>query len=104
MIRFNAVSEFVHELECNPPRDDLVRITKRFTDSRISPQVKHVAVVATYRQRSDGDIVKLEKQCGTYWARADEKADEVASKVIEEVQTVCTAMAYDTRPGVIEDD
>lgn len=103
MVKFNSVDEYKQEIHLSQPQGSLVRLTKMIADTRLSPNLKHISAVATFRN-SSGEIVRLDKHCGDYWVGSGiQTASERADKVITDLEEFCKANGLDTRPGLFVD-
>lgn len=107
VVKFNNVDEFIQELELSPPDHGIVRATYIFTPSSISPNIRHVQVVATCFITREGDaeqIVRLEKYAGDLWGMGDvdERVMEKAEEAKSSLESKCRHLNLDVRGGMLE--
>lgn len=107
-VKFSAVDEFLEELV----RDNggnwinrgIVRATAQHVPSKMTPNIRLVYMVATYR-RGD-EIVELRRRCGDYWVGMETEDNEVTMKKYEvmkkEIEEVCDHHELDNRAGMYE--
>lgn len=99
VVKFTNTDEFIAELgrdrlrdnQSGSPRDlgiiqdGIVRITRQYKASGMSPNVALVALLATY-VTTNGHIVRLEAFCGDYWRGDTQQSEyvEQAERVLEQ--------------------
>ena len=102
-LKFNSVSEFIEELRRSVPKDQVLRLTRRYNPSSFSPSVRYVQIVATYLTSAD-IVVSLEKFVGEDWScgnEADNATKERADKIVEELTQAARQVGADVRPGCL---
>lgn len=102
-VKFNDVDEFCEELARDGPDRDIVRLTYLFKTSRLSPNIRHVLVVATCTVQ--GQIVRLERYVGDVWglSATDEEVMEKALQTKNRLHERCKKLNLNVRAGVLED-
>ncbi len=104
-VLFNSVSEFVHELERDPPPDHIVRTTRLRQQSGMGAIIL-VSVIATYINRL-GQVVELRKFVGDDWGsnfESSQKTQELAEKVLGEVEQAAQRCSLEIRSGQLVDE
>jgi len=103
-VRFNVPDEFLAELEKYQPliHRGIVRITHLYRDSKLSPIIRHLSVVAT--TRIGDDVVRCEWYCGDLWQMEDndKKVTAKAAQIRQELEDGCTRLALQVRAGIVE--
>lgn len=103
-VRFTEDSEFVAELARDVEAVDrrIVRVSLRFTPSRVSPAVRHVEVVAGY-EVDGGHVVRMERFVGDYWGEAfGRDALDAAAAMQQRIVSAATDLGLEVRPGVFD--
>lgn len=115
VVLFNDQGEFIEEVK----RDafsvlgKVVRLTKRYTRSKVSPQIQAVSVIAGYELLHGSEVslptvVRLEKHVGEVWGGVPGPVNEVSAKtqeraeaVMDEVQKACEGLGLEVRAGMV---
>ena len=105
-VTFNQVKEFIAELYKDEGKVErnLVRCTKLFEASRLSPNIRHVSVFSTYSV--DGQVITLTRYCGDIWGINEERDAEVIAKADQLLMTIeasCKRLGLETRAGMLEE-
>lgn len=107
-VSFNSVEEFIEELrkeaEAGSIEGKIVRVSCLYTNSRISPNIKHVSAVSTFV--AHGHIVRLDRYCGNHWGinqESDDKTLEKAKETSQKIEAVCKELGLDVRTGLFEE-
>lgn len=112
-VSFNGVDEFIEELkkeagvgsiESSKIEGNVVRLSNLYTNSRISPNIKHVSLMATFV--SNGHIVRLDRYCGDHWginAASDQETIDKTKKYGDKIEAVCKELGLDVRAGLFEE-
>ena len=104
-ILFSDLQEFQEELEADKTRIDwsIIRATKMFQSSKLSPTIRHVYVIAGASVRSA--LVELRVHCGQHWGRdfpQSKEALEKADKIITGLEAWAQSHGLEVRAGVFE--
>lgn len=104
-VTFTEVEEFISELgkDVGKIERGLVRRTKIFTPSTISPIICDVSVFSAYTV--EGQVVTFEHHCGPIWGINKEKDDGVISKANQYLNTIeeeCKRLGIECRAGKLE--
>lgn len=105
IVKFNDVKEFIAELQLSRLSmfEPILRITKSFERSSISPGVLLISVIATFEMRTR--IVRLDMFCGEHWTNSeDDKAPELAEKTLKFLEAAAKDLEIQVRAGVIGTD
>jgi hypothetical protein len=103
IVQFNNVEEFVAELTTDLAQLDrqLVRVTNLYQQSRQTPIIQYVSVVATARVAAD--ILRLDVYCGDVW-NVDTQHNAPVLKKMEAVQqhlrVSCVQLGIEVRAGL----
>jgi hypothetical protein len=104
-IRFSVPEEFLVELESKGLVEPIVRVTKQFEDSKMSPNIQHVFILAT-ALRVVGEvaqIIELKRYCGDYWGKEfEQKTLDRAQEIQDEIEKRAKALMLEVRAGVYE--
>lgn len=104
-VRFNAPEEFVEELARDADRVHrrIVRVTCRYSASRLSPNIHHLSVVAS--ALVDGQVIQLERYVGDIWRIPEEDGKVYAQRdqVMGELAQRLAALGLEVRAGVLEE-
>ncbi len=105
-IRFSVPEEFLIELEAKQNLEPVVRVTKRFQDSSVSPNIQHVFVLAS-ALRVVGEvlqIIELKRYCGEYWGKNFDRKNALnqADEIQDEIEKRAKALGLEVRGGVYE--
>lgn len=108
-VRFNDVEEWSEELRKDLPDRGIVRLSYLFKPSRISPNIRHVLLVATHIVTRPGgpphQLVRFEKYVGDLWGLNQERDKEVmgwGEELKANIEAVCRDLRLDVRAGMIE--
>jgi len=105
IVRFTDPREFIDELSSDKAfvARGLVRITKQYLPSGLSPTIRLVTVVAAAHVVDD--IVRFEKYCGDLWDMpdSDKKVNETAERLCEQLEGEIKKLGLTVRPGLITD-
>jgi hypothetical protein len=104
MILFNALDEFLKELEHDKYYIDrkIVRLTNLYRHSQITPVIRYLFVAATYK--AGGEIVKFKQYCGDLWnMEQDKKAVEKSIEVQVAVEDACKRYGLEIRAGMYKE-
>ena len=103
IVQFNSVEEFLTELTADLAQLDrqLVRVTNVYQQSRQTPIIQYVSVVATARVAAD--ILRLDVYCGEVW-NVDTQHNAPVLKKVEAVQqhlrVSCVQLGIEVRAGL----
>lgn len=103
IVQFNNVEEFLTELNTDLAQLDrkLVRVTNLYQQSRQTPIIQYVSVVATARVAAD--ILRLDVYCGEVW-NVDTQHNAPVLKKVEAVQqhlrASCVQLGIEVRAGL----
>ena len=103
IVQFNSVEEFLTELNADLAQLDrqLVRVTNLYQQSRQTPIIQYVSVVATARVAAD--ILRLDVYCGEVW-NVDTQHNAPVLKKVEAVQqhlrVSCVQLGIEVRAGL----
>ena len=103
IVQFNNVEEFLTELNADLAQLDrqLVRVTNLYQQSRQTPIIQYVSVVATARVAAD--ILRLDVYCGEVW-NVDTQHNAPVLKKVEAVQqhlrVSCVQLGIEVRAGL----
>src|SRR6266850_1157649 len=101
MVLFNAVEEFLTELEQDTDLVErkIMRLTNLYQQSQMTPVIRHLFVVATYR--IGGEIVQFKQYCGDLWnMESDRKAIEKGIATQVAVEDACKRYGLEVRAGM----
>ncbi len=111
-IRFNIVKEFLEELkkeaqaggEYGDVRDGIVRVTVSYVPSRVTPNVSHVTILASF-VTTRGHLVKLSHPVGELWGvgKGDEETRARASETLKALEDGIIALGLQVRAGTFEE-
>ena len=109
VVKFNAPSEFLTELEKDKPLIErgLVRLTNLFRTHTSVASLQHWSVVATAKIGSD--LVRLEYHCGSLWRLggpadpAGQQVRETAARIHTEIAEACQRLGLEVRAGMLEE-
>jgi hypothetical protein len=103
IVQFNSVEEFLTELTADLAQLDrkLVRVTNLYQQSRQTPIIQYVSVVATARVAAE--ILRLDVYCGEVW-NVDTQHNAPVLKKVEAVQqhlrVSCVQLGIEVRAGL----
>jgi len=105
-VTFNQVEEFIDELERDAGKVDrgIVRCTKLFEASRLSPNIRLVSIFSTYSV--DGQVITLTRFCGDIWGINKEKDGEVIAKAdeyLKSIEEACKRLELEVRAGALKE-
>lgn len=105
---FNDTEEFLIELRRNRERITVpVRATQRFTQTKFSPLLQHVEVVAGYVAPFNGTtmLVELAQYCGEHLNGDPRKmALDMAQSAIDRITAECNTLKLEVRAGVYKEE
>ena len=105
-VKFNDADEFLEELGKNLGKveQNIVRLTFSFTPSKLTPNIRHLQVLAT--AQVGRDILRLEHYCGQVWeiGTQDTPVQEEAGRVHKQLEEGCERLGLEVRAGVLEED
>jgi hypothetical protein len=104
-VRFNDAKEFTEELHRSVPNvESMVRVTKEFRPSEMTPTIQHVSVLATYFRLTGNvlQITELRKFCGEVWYGQDEKALDYANGLVTDLTNTAKSIGLEVGAGVYE--
>jgi hypothetical protein len=108
IVKFNAVEEWSEELGKDAPDRGIVRLTYLYKPSRISPNIRHVLLVATHTVTRPGgephQVVRFERYIGDLWGmkETDDKVMERGEEIKAKIESVCRILQVDVRAGIFE--
>ena len=103
MIRFNVPEEFLAEVEKDKQgiASKIVRVTNLYRQSTVSPVIRHLFVVATYKVT--GEIVRLDYHAGDLWRmEQDEHTRARAKEATQRIEEACATQGLELRAGLYE--
>ena len=101
MVVFNAVEEFLAELEKDQDLVErkIVRLTCLYQQSTMTPVIRHLFVVATYK--AGGEIVQFKDFCGDLWnLEQDEKTIQRSVAIQEKIEEASKEYGLEIRAGM----
>lgn len=101
MVVFHAVEEFLKELETDQEvvERKIVRLTNLYQQSTMTPVIRHLFVVATYKAASE--IVQFKQYVGDLWNEGqDKKVIEKSLALQEQVEGACKRYGLEVRAGM----
>ena len=105
--RFTSPEEFIEELERDKDMIDrsIVRLTNLFTLTKVSPNIQHQSVVATYKLLGrPNDIVRMEHFVGQLWGlERDKPVMDRAKEIQAAIEEACKRLDLEVRAGVCEE-
>lgn len=106
LVKFTRVEEFLTELSRDQGKiaRNILRLTNLYQPSKASPNLLHLWVVATCVVA--GDIVRLDRFCGTIWRLHQDRDKEVyeqAAQVQRELEARCQELGLEVRAGMFEE-
>jgi hypothetical protein len=104
MIVFNAVEEFLKELETDKDliARKIVRLTNLYHYSPTTPFIRHLSVAATYKAASE--IVQFKQYIGDLWnAERDEKTIERSRLLHQQITDECKQCGLEVRAGMYQE-
>ncbi len=109
ILKFSDLEEWSVELHKDVPDRGIVRLTYVYTPSRVSPNIRHVLLVATHTvTRPGGDphqVVRFERYIGDLWGlkEPDDLVMERGEQLKAKLEAVCRSAAVsDVRAGIFE--
>lgn len=105
IVQFNTVNEFLAELTTDLTQVDrkLVRVTHLYQQSKQTPSMQYVSVVATARVATD--IIRLDVYCGEVWnvnTQHNEPVLKKAEALQQRIREVCAQLGMDVRAGLLK--
>lgn len=108
-VKFNDVEEWGEELRTDLPDRGIVRLSYLFKPSRITPNIRHVLLVATHTVTRPGgpphQLVRFEKYIGDLWGLNQDTDNQVMERGEElkaKIEAVCRGLHVDVRAGIFE--
>ena len=104
MVVFNAREEFLKELETDRDRVErlIVRLTCLSQQSTMTPVIRHLFVVATYK--AAGEIVELKQFCGDLCnLEQDRKTIEHSRTLQQAIEEACKRLGLTVRAGMYQE-
>ena len=103
---FNQVEEFIAELEkdAGQVERNLIRCTKLFEPSYLSPTIRLVSIFSTYSV--DGQVITLTCYWGDTSGINREKDGEVIAKAdgyLKTIEEACKRLGLEARAGVLKE-
>jgi hypothetical protein len=101
MIVFHAVEEFLKELKMDAEvvERKIVRLTNLYQQSQMTPVIRHLFVVATYK--AAGEIVQFKQYVGDLWnMESDKKVIEKGIDLQKQVEEACKRYGLEVRAGM----
>ncbi len=101
MVVFNVAEEFLTELEKDKDLVErkIVRLTNLYQQSTMTPVIRHLFVVATYKV--SGEIVQCKHFCGDLWnIEQDEKTIQRSVAMQEKIEEACKRYGLEVRAGM----
>jgi len=101
MIVFNAVEEFLKELAMDMERVErkIIRLTNVYQQSQMTPVIRHLFVVATYK--AVGEIVQCKQYIGDLWnVEQDKKTIEQSIALHQQHEEECQRLGLEVRAGM----
>lgn len=108
IIKFNHVEEWDEELQKDLPDRCIVRLSYLFKPSRISPNIRHVLLVATHTVTRPGgephQLVRFQRYIGDLWGtkETDDQVMERGEQLKAKIEAVCRQLGVDVRAGIFE--
>lgn len=104
MVVFNAVEEFLRELETDKDviERKIVRLANLYQQSKMTPVIRHLFVVATYK--AAGEIVEFKQFCGDLWnMEQDKKVIERGIELQQKIEEACKRLGLEVRAGMYQE-
>lgn len=104
MVVFNAVEEFLKELETDQEVVErrIVRLTCLYQQSQMTPIIRHLFVVATYK--AAWEIVEFKQFCGDLWnMEQDKKTIEKGIELQKQIEKECKRLGLEVRAGMYKE-
>lgn len=103
-VTFNEPEEFLEELERDAEHvyRRIVRVTRRWTASKVHPGIHHLELVATAVVKDQ--VVQLRRYVGDIWRMKgqDQPVLNAADQKQREIEARCQAMGLEVRAGMME--
>ena len=106
MIVFNAVEEFLKELETDKDLIErkIVRLTALYQQSKTVP-LRYLFVVATYK--AAGELVEYREHAGDLWGmtnlESDKKAIQKSVELSNRIEEECKRLGLEVRAGMYKE-
>lgn len=113
-VRFSEVDEFLAELagDADDVARRIVRVSLRFTPSKLMPSARNVEMVAGYELTGGAGVVRMERWLGDFWVEPGardvwvepgdrdvlDRADAMQARIVAAVND----LGLECRPGVFE--
>ena len=104
MIVFNAVEEFLKELGTDQEvvERKIVRLTCLYQQSQMTPIIRHLFVVATYKTARE--IVEFKQYVGDLWnMEQDKKTIEKSVELQKQIERECKRLGLIVRAGMYKE-
>ena len=104
MVIFNALEEFLKELETDTDviERKIVRLTNLYQQSQMTPVIRHLFVMATYK--AAGEIVQFKQFTGDLWnLEQDKKTIEKSIALQKHIEETCKRLGLDIRAGMYKE-
>jgi hypothetical protein len=101
MVVFNALEEFLRELETDKEiiERQIVRLTNLYQQSTMTPAIRSLFVVASYKVR--GEVVQLKYYAGDLWnLDQDKKTLEKSNRLQTHIEEACKGYGLEVRGGL----
>lgn len=104
-VLFNSVDEFIEEMikDADKIERRIVRVTKSFESTSMSPKMCHVSVKCGYVV--DGGLVELKRYCGLHWGlnnETDIKIMEKTEEIHKKIEKICNELKLEVRAGAFQ--
>jgi len=104
MVVFHALAEFLQELETDKDLVErkIVRLTNLQQQSTMTPVIRHLFVVATYK--AAGEMVQFKQYAGDLWNMAhDRKTIEKSITLQKQIEDACHRFGLEVRAGIYKE-
>ena len=107
-VSFNSIQEFIAELQQHPPNvDSVVRLTKSYRSSAVSPNIYEISLIAGYLRRTGQvvQVIELNHYCGEHWPHNDAMNDKVSGRAdgfLEFIETKAKELGWTIGAGAYE--
>ena len=107
-VKFSLAEEFLDELRKDGATGDIsrniVRATAEYVANNMTPMIKMVFIVATYR--CGDEVIELRRLCGDHWVDVETAGNDETMKKYElylaQVEEFCNRHGLDLRAGIYE--
>src|SRR5437899_2366127 len=104
MVVFNAQEEFLKELATDKDivERKIVRLTNLYQQSTVTPVIRHLFVVATYK--AAGEMVQFKQHAGDLWNMAHDRTTiERSVQLQTEIEAACQRLGLLIRAGMYKE-